>query len=48
MALEGSVSVEDRTDSKKFCDGIKTFQAVYTHITKEAVEISKEVHELSD
>lgn len=48
VAMEGSVSVEDRTDSKKFCDGIKTFQEVYTHIIKEAMDISKEVHELSD
>ena len=42
------MSVEDRSDSKKFCDGIKTFQAVFAHITKEAIELSREVREASD
>lgn len=48
ISAEGQVSVEDRLDSKKFCDGIKTFQAVFTHITKEAIELSKEVRDMSD
>lgn len=48
ICQEGQVSVEDRTDSKKFCDEVKNFTAVYSHLTKEAISLSKEVHEMSD
>lgn len=42
------MSVEDRSDSKKFCDDVKNYIPVYAHLTKEAILMSKEVHELSD
>jgi len=45
IAPDGQVSVEDRHDSKKFCDEVRNFSAVYSHIIKEAIDLSKEVHE---
>jgi hypothetical protein len=44
----GQVSVEDRTDSKKFCGDSRTFSGVYKHIINEATMLSKEVHEMSE
>lgn len=48
ISVSGQVSVEDRSDSKKFCDDVKNYIPVYAHLTKEAILMSKEVHELSD
>jgi hypothetical protein len=44
----GQVSVEDRTDSNKFCGESRTFSGVYKHIINEATMLSKEVHEMSE
>lgn len=40
--------MQDRSDSKKFCDEIRNFSAVYAHIVNEATTLSKEVHEMSE
>lgn len=48
MHVDGQVSVEERSESKKYCEDVKNFNSVYNYISKEAIMVSKEVNDLSE